>query len=302
MKTSKFVSHDGKEVELYVWDEVSNAKGVVKIAHGMAEHSARYDDFAKFLNSRGYVVVMNDHRGHGLSTTPDSYGYAEGDMWDNNVKDQLAVLDFCKQKYDLPLIMMGHSYGSFITQAVVECHPDVVGYVLCGSDYLKGASYTLCGLIAKAMCRNKGPRYPAQLLAKLSFGMYEKKIPGKNNWLNRDEEEVKKYNEDPMCGFVCSAGFYRSFMNGAKQLYKTDNVKCINVYQPILIISGTNDPVGEYSKGVNKLIKFYNKAGVQDLESHLYQDARHEILNEPQIKSQVYNDVANFCDRVISQK
>ena len=299
MTNSKFVSHDGKQVELYVWDEVKNPKGVVKIAHGMAEHSARYDDFAKYLNSRGYIVVMNDHRGHGLSSTADSYGYEDGDMWDNNVKDQLAILEYCRQQYNLPLVMMGHSYGSFIVQAVVEQHPDVAGYVLCGSDYLKGASYTLCGIIAKSMCRNKGPRHPAQLLANLSFGMYEKKIPGKNNWLNRDESEVKKYNEDPMCGFVCSANFYRSFMNGAKQLYKADNVKCINTQQPILIISGANDPVGEYSKGVNKLIKFYNKAGVADVESHLYEDARHEILNEPLIKAQVYADVADFCDRVI---
>ena len=115
MNLSRFTSHDGKEVQLYVWDNVKNPKAVVKIAHGMAEHSARYDDFANYLNSCGYIVVMNDHRGHGLTAEKDSLGYEAGDMWTNNVRDQLAILDYCRDKWQLPLFMMGHSYGSFIS-------------------------------------------------------------------------------------------------------------------------------------------------------------------------------------------
>lgn len=299
MNLSRFSSHDGREVQLYVWDNVQHPKAVVKIAHGMAEHSARYDDFAQFLNSRGYVVVMNDHRGHGLTAAKDSLGYEEGDMWTNNVKDQLAILDYCREKWSLPLIMMGHSYGSFITQAVVEEHPDVAGFIVCGSNYIKGASFTACKIIAKGMCRNRGGRYPAQLIAKLSFGMYEKRFRGQNAWLNRDEAEVKKYNDDAMCGYVCSANFYRSFMNGIATLYKKEYYSRIDADKPFLLIAGSDDPVGNYGKGVRKLDKFYrDKVGAKDVTLHLYDGARHEILNE-QCKQQVYEDVSEWLTRLI---
>ena len=220
MELLDFTSHDGKKIKVYIWDEVKNPKAVVKIAHGMVEHSARYDDFARFLNGKGYIVVMNDHRGHGLTAERDSLGYEEGDMFTNNVLDQLTLLDYCREKYNLPLFMAGHSYGSFVTQAVIEQHPDVKGFVLFGSNYIKGISYTACGAVARNMCRHKGGRYPAQTIVNLSFKQYEKKIPGKNAWLNRDEAEVKKYNEDEFCRFVCSANFYRTFMAGIKKLYK----------------------------------------------------------------------------------
>ena len=300
MNLSRFSSHDGKEVQLYVWDNVKKPKAVVKIAHGMAEHSARYDDFAQFLNANGYIVVMNDHRGHGLTASKDSLGYEQGDMWTNNVKDQLAILDYCRDKWGgLPLFMMGHSYGSFITQAVIEEHPDVNGFVLCGSNLMKGASFSLFRMIAKGMCRHKGGRYPAELIVKLSFKMYERKFPGQNAWLNRDEAEVKKYNDDPMNGFTCSANFYRSFMNGIRNLYKNEFYSQINQDKPLLIIAGSDDPVGAYGKGVKKLDAFYtSKVGVKDVTLHLYDGARHEILNE-QCKEQVYDDVINWLDKYI---
>ncbi|MCH5156363.1 MAG: lysophospholipase [Clostridiales bacterium] len=301
MNLSRFSSHDGREIQLYVWDNVKKPKAVVKIAHGMAEHSARYADFAEYLNAHGYIVVMNDHRGHGLTAEKNSLGYEQGDMWLNNVKDQLAILDYCRDKWNLPLFMMGHSYGSFITQAVIEEHPSVAGFILCGSNYMKGISFSLCRVIAKGMCKHKGGRHPAELIVKLSFKMYEKKFPGENAWLNRDEAEVKKYNDDPMNGFTCSANFYRTFMNGIKQLYKSDYYSQIDIDEPLLIISGGDDPVGSYGKGVSKLDNFYrNKVGVKDVTMHLYENARHEILNE-QCKQQVYDDVLQWLDSKVAR-
>lgn len=299
MKCFGYVSHDGRKIEMYVWDEVKNPRAVVKIAHGMAEHSARYDDFAKYLNSKGLIVVMNDHRGHGLTAEPDSLGYEEGDMWTNNVLDQTTIIDYCKEKYGLPVVMMGHSYGSFITQDVIEECPDVVGYILCGSNLMKGISYKLCKLIAADMCKNRGGRHPAQTIVNLSFKAYENKFPGQNAWLNRDEAEVKKYNEDVQCGFVCSANFYRTFMNGIAHLYKKERYSKIDVEKPLLIIAGAQDPVGNYSKGVNKLEKFYVKnVGVKRVTKFLYDGARHEILNET-CKQQVYDDVVAWIDGVL---
>lgn len=299
MRHSSFVSHDGRPVELYVWDEVANPKAVVKIAHGMVEHSARYDDFGKYLNSMGYILVMNDHRGHGLTAEADSLGYEDGDMWTNNVHDQIAILDYCREKYHLPLIMMGHSYGSFVTQAVIEEAPEVAGFILCGSNYIKGLQYSVCRKVAQGMCRHRGGRYPAQLIVNLSFKSYEKKFPGANAWLNRDQAEVKKYNEDPFCTYVCSANFYRSFMTGITKLYKKEFYKRINVYKPLLIIAGDSDPVGAYGIGVNKLEKFYTqKVGVSNVTKRLYEGARHEILNET-CKQEVYKDITDWLDGIL---
>ncbi|MCM1043123.1 MAG: alpha/beta hydrolase [Corallococcus sp.] len=296
MEMTKFVSHDGKEIALYAWDNVEKPKAVVKIAHGMVEYSARYDDFASFLNQHGYIVVMNDHRGHGNTAEPDSLGYEDGDMFENNVNDQLTLIKYCKEKYNLPVFMMGHSYGSFVTQAVIERHPDVAGFILCGSNYIKGASFTLCRMVAKNMCKQKGGRYPADLIVKLSFDTYEKKIRGKNNWLSRDAESVAKYNADPFCSYVCSANFYRTFMTGIKNLYKKEYYSDIDVSRPLLLIAGGNDPVGNYGKGVKKLNAFYTKkVGMEDVEMNLYDNARHEILNETN-KQEVYVDVLVWLD------
>ena len=147
------------------------------------------------------------------------------------------------------------------------------------------------------MCRHKGGRYPAQTIVNLSFKQYEKKIPGKNAWLNRDEAEVKKYNEDEFCRFVCSANFYRTFMAGIKKLYKKEYFRQIDLEKPVLIVAGDNDPVGEYGKGIRKLNKFYtDKVGVKDVTVKLYEGARHEILNET-CKAEVYEDVALWLDQ-----
>ncbi len=297
MKLTRFVSHDQKEVQLYVWDDVTRPKGVVKIAHGMAEHSARYGEFAEFLNANGYIVVMNDHRGHGLTAQSDSLGYEEGDMFANNVGDQLAILDYCRKKYDLPLFLMGHSYGSFVTQAVIERRPDVDGFILCGSNYIKGLSFTACRVVANHLCRHKGGRYPAEIIVKLSFKSYEKKFGGQNSWLNRDQAEVAKYNDDPLSGFTCSANFYRSFMRGIQKLYSKQQYCTVDVNKPVLLIAGKDDPVGNYGKGMTKLAKFYSeKVGVKDVTLKLYEGARHELLNETN-KAEVYADVVEWITR-----
>lgn len=294
---SRYKSHDNKELELYTWDNVASPKAVVKISHGMAEHAGRYEGFAQYLNDKGYIVVSNDHRGHGKSSTLDSLGYADGDIFADNMQDQIQLVDYCKEKYKLPVILFGHSYGSFVTQAAMQngCRAD--GYILCGSNYIKGLSYSLCGVIANNLCKNRGVRYPATTIANLSFGMYEKKMPGKNCWLNRVQEEVDKYNNDPMCGFVCSASFYRSFMKGIKPLYKKESYSNIDTTKPLLIISGDADAVGEYGKGVKKLINFYTNTVKLSVTSHLYPGARHEIMLESN-KQEVYDDIYNWLQSV----
>lgn len=294
MDISTMESFDGKKLALYKWDKVKEPKAVVKICHGMAEHCARYDEFAKFLNSEGYIVVASDHRGHG-QTDPDSLGYSEGDMFLGNRDDQIHLAERLKIEYNLPVIYFGHSYGSFVGQSVMQQENVYDMYILCGSNKMKGLMFSAGAIMANSMAKKHGDDFPAVKLEKISFGGYEKKIKGKCNWLSRDANEVAKYIDDPHCGFVCSAGFYKSFMGGIKEVYKKENYEKINLEKPVLLIAGGADPVGG-DKGVNKLFKHLTKkVGVQDVNIVIYPEARHEILNETN-KEEVYNDVADWLN------
>lgn len=299
MKNELFTTKDNKQVALYEFDNVTKPRAVVQIAHGMSEHSQRYKYFADYLNSQGYIVVMNDLRGHGSSTTVDSYGYEAGDNWTNNINDQIAISNYCVDKYKLPLVMMGHSYGSFLTQRLMEINNIPVAFILSGSCYMNTPTVSLGKIIAKNMCRNKGGKYPAELLATMSFRSYDKHFKqGTNAWLSRDTSIVEEYNNDKMCGYVCSANFYRSFFTGLKQIYKKAELSKIDTAKPLLIFSGSDDPVGNYSKGVTKLSKMYKKLKISDITTILYEGGRHEMLNETN-KQEVYQAVVEFLNRVI---
>ena len=176
----------------------------------MCEHSNRYADYAKFLNSHGIIAVMNDQRGHGLSADKFSYGYEEGDMWENNIADQIALSKMLVEKYKLPLTVFGHSYGSFLTQRLIEVDPYPSSFILSGSCYMH-TPITFFGAIIASAKAKKSPSAHGQLMADMSFKSYQKVIPGLNAWLNRDELAVKKYNDDPACGYVAANNFYATY-------------------------------------------------------------------------------------------
>jgi len=295
MEKIKLATHDKREVTLYLWDKVEKPTLVVQLVHGMCEHSARYDDFAKFLNKNGIITAMNDQRGHGLSTMPENYGYDDGDMWENNIADQMRLSEYLRDKYNLPIVMFGHSYGSFLSQRLLEINPVPVAFVLSGSCYMNNI-LTKAGAIISALKAKKDPKGAGKVMADMSFKAYEKTYPGVNSWLNRDKAEVDKYNADPACGYIASNSFYASFMRGLKSIYKRDSIADMNINRPVYMFSGEGDPVGEYGKGVKKLYDFYKKVGVKDVTMKLYPEGRHEMLNEIN-KKEVYVDVVKFLDK-----
>ena len=132
MKYVKFTSFDNTILQAYVWDDVKMPKGVVQIVHGMAEHARRYDDFAKFLNANGYIVFADDHRAHGNTEKKNDIGYHAGDIYGDSVKDELFITKYLSEKYALPVVFLGHSYGSFIGQRYLENDSDAVGVILSG--------------------------------------------------------------------------------------------------------------------------------------------------------------------------
>lgn len=296
MKRENFVTADGKTLSLAVWDEVENAKGVVQIAHGMAEHIARYDDFARFLNANGFIVVGDDHRAHGL-TDKDRLGKSEDDLFEKTVNDEISITKMLKSRYGLPVVLFGHSYGSFLTQRYLQ-HGDngLNGAVLCGSALMGGIAINFAHFLAKLKYK-KHRDEEGKLFASLTFDSYDKKIKeGKGAWLNQDKAQVEKYAMDDLSGFTCSNGFYRWFFGGLKQIYKQKSSP-LNKDFPLLIISGEKDMVGGCGKLVKKLEKRYIKQGLSP-KTVLYAGARHEILNEIN-KEEVYKEILQFLSEIL---
>jgi len=289
MKNDSFIGVGGKRLTRYTW-EISEPKAVLIIVHGMAEHMGRYDDFAKHMNTAGFIVTGVDLRGHG-KTDKETLGYCEGEMWKDSVKDITLLIKDMKNQYGLPVAVMGHSYGSFLTQTLIEENAGADMYVLSGSCYMKSAEVPLGKTIASISERNKGEKYPLKVIYDMSFGSYNKKFGGEAAWLSRDKEMVDKYKADVMCGFCCSAHFYKCFFTGLSGLYGKTALSRLDKKVPIYIFSGSVDPVGKNGNGVKKLYDFYSKGGVQNVNMMLYTNGRHEMLNELD-RNQVYEDVA----------
>lgn len=288
-----FTAHDGKQISYAVWDDVVSPKAVVQIVHGMVEHIERYKDFAEYMNLNGFIVAGDDHRAHGL-TDKDAFGLAgEGDLFENTVSDLRQLTDILIEKYKLPLIILGHSYGSFLTQRYLTHDTSrIAGCILSGSALMPVFTVRAGRSIAKGKMK-KHKDEQGITFANMTFKKYDKKFRdgGINAWLTRDTEIVGKYNTDPLCGFICSNGFYYYFFNGLYNTIKSDNAN-IRKDLKLLIIAGEKDGVGSYGKLVKKLYEKFVRLGLSP-EMKLYENARHEILNEIN-RDEVYEDVLDF--------
>lgn len=305
MKAELFKSFDATPIHCYLWDEVDSPKGVVQISHGMAEHAKRYDDFARFLNANGYIVFADDHRAHGLTSKDASSrgikGFHPGDIYFDTVQDEVAITKHLKDRFNLPVVYLGHSYGSMLGQRYIEECQDHVGAVLCGSAMMKGALLSAGCLIANMQYALLGGEKVANVLNAMSFGSYNANFKKEGNpyaWLSRDREQVEKYCADEDCGYTMSIAFFKYFLNGLNASYNAENLAKIDLNKPIAIFSGAKDPVGGNSKLVELLYKQYQDLGVKSVTIKLYEDARHEILNEIN-KDEVYKDFLARIDEMI---
>jgi len=297
MKSLKLKGYNDFELSCYIWDKVEKPTGIVQIIHGMQEHAKRYSDFAKHLNSKGFIVFASDLRGHGQTALMHNlpFGYSDGDIFMEIVQDQIILTDYLSTKYNLPITIFGHSFGSFITQRyIVENGFKIKNAILCGSTYTNSMIYKLGYRVAQLCKLFKGKKKPAKLIEKMSIRSYGKHFPY-GNWLTRNDEVFSKYKDDELCGHTFPVNFYHSFFKHAIHNYK--NLKNIPFYLPILLISGTSDPVAG-KNGIVKLFFTYGKAQKKVyLKTYMY--ARHELLNETN-KDEVYTDIVNFIDDKLS--
>lgn len=275
-----------------------NPKAVLMIAHGMAEHSGRYDSFARYLAQHGWVVCMNDHAGHGQSEGTKGF-FAEKNGWDCVVRDLRALLTEVQKEYPgLPVCMMGHSMGSFLTREyITRWGNELSACVLCGTmgrNPALGAGVAL----AKLQCSTKGPKSLGKMLDKMSTGSFYKKIPDAVNefaWLSDNQQNCIDYKNDPHCGFLFTASAFRDMFTGVQAVTGKQWADRVPKELPIFVVAGAEDPVGNNGKGPTEVAHWLRDAGVKDVSLTLYPKMRHEILNETD-REQVFRDLEIWLD------
>lgn len=299
-----FRSEEGTEIFVYTWkpDVKVAVKGIVQIAHGMAETGARYKRFAKKLTENGYIVYINDHRGHGKTAKQvENVGYLaekEGFKWLVEDLHQLSVI-VKKEQPNLPLFLFGHSMGSFVAQKYIMLYGhELKGAILTGSNGKQGMILYIAKLLARIEIMIHGRRAKSEKLARMSAGKYNKAFkPNRTDfdWLSKDTSEVDEFINDPFCGTVFTAGFFYDLLTGIIEIENKRNIAYVPKKLPIYIFSGDRDPVGNQGKGVLRLFDTYKDIGIRDVTYKLYKDGRHEMLNETN-REEVMSDVIAWLD------
>lgn len=281
-------SKDGKPVRFSL-NIPEKVDAVVLVIHGMQEHSGRYNEFTSRLNEKNIAVAISDLRGHGTNIE-FAPGLDEGSIYQNIVNDQKAILKKLRELFnDKKLVVFGHSYGSFVTQRLIKDRVPADKFILSGSSYMKGAIVSAGAVVACLSKVFKGSEAEAKMIENMSIKGYGKKFEN-GNWLSRDEAVWEKYKQDEMCGKPFPVAFYQSMFKELPKNYS--NLKNSIGYRPnIVLLSGDNDPVGAFGKGVKKLAQVYQKAGF-NVDVMLYSGGRHEMHNEIN-KEEVFKFIIN---------
>ena len=302
MKNVTLQMTDGFSINAFILVPEGEAIGHIHLLHGMAEQISRYEEFAKFLASKGYVVSGHDHRGHGKTAEMNGkLGYfSDENGFERVVEDAYDSIASIRKQHPTPrFILLGHSMGSFIARRYIQLHGSEVDLViLVGTGSDPGPTRLLATALAKLAGKTKGLDVPNHLLNKLAFGSFNKKIDKpvtKFDWLSRNSTVVQAYIEDPYCGFVPTSGFFIDLFDGIGIINAADEISKVPKTLPILLVSGSDDPVGDYGKGVLKVAKEYDAAGVNDVLVKLFEGGRHEVLQELNNK-QVFEFISDWIE------
>lgn len=285
---------DHHEIPVRVWRPKTVDK-VLVIAHGMAEYCERYAPMADWLTESNIAVVALNHRGHGMDCDDEQLGYfAKTRGWEKVLKDLNQTIEFAKHEMpDVPVTLMGHSMGSFITQAFIQDYPEAVSGIILTSTNRKDvvklvAAQALVGVIKTF----KGPKATSKFVDFLGFGTFNRTFkPNRTeyDWLSRDNNNVDAYVEDPYCGYMCTNQMWHDFIGGILTIDYTKWPKEL----PVHLLSGTHDPVGEMSKGVTRLAEILRGNRQTFPTFKLYPEARHELTNETN-SSEVWGDIRDI--------
>ena len=284
--------------------EGAQPRAVLQLAHGMAEHSARYARLASALTAQGIAVYANDHRGHGETAgDPSALGYfADTEGWEKVVDDQHVLTEEIQSRHPkLPIVLFGHSMGSFIARGTAIRHgSDYRALVLSGTGHDSPTVYKSLRLIISAEILRLGKRGKSTLISKLTFEAFNKKFENPRtpcDWLSRDPVEVDKYIADPFCGFQCSNQLWWDVMTGLAEICTPSQIARMPKNLPVYVMSGEEDPTNNKLAGIRKLRKAYEEgAGMRSVTLRLYQGARHELTNETN-RDEVTHDLLEWLNQ-----
>ncbi|ALD66796.1 lysophospholipase [Spiroplasma cantharicola] len=305
MKELELFAQDGKKIHTYIWDDVKEVKGILQLVHGSCEHSKRYNDFAKFLNDNHWIVISNDHRGHGKTADLEKQelGYfADENGWKILVDDLFLINNYIKKNYsNKKIVMLGHSMGSFLARSyAIDYGETIEGLVLSGTAWESKLSLKFGVRVAKSRQKKFGAKNIDQFIWNLSYKKFNKKFNKEGNtgseWLSIDKDNVRKFIEDPLCGQVFTTSAFKDLFEGLLYIQNKKSISNMRKDLPIILVSGSNDPVGQYGKKVIKTYKKFKKAKLK-VGLKIYENLRHEILFDID-KELVAQDTLKFLNAI----
>lgn len=284
---------------------VSKPKALVVVFHGMAEHQERYVDLANAWTLAGYDVLTMDHRGHGKSLFDGSLkGYfADEEGWQRNLGDIHAIVNQINPDSKLPVVLFGHSMGSMLARSYLKHYPENIQAV-----YLSGSAdqspLAVVGMsLARLMALTLGKKHPSPFMTKLSFGTFNKAVPNPKtsmDWLSVDEENVRKYISDPLCGFDFTTQGYIDLLEGMQEVYKIEAWTVLDPALAIHFVSGKMDPAYQPG-GLEKAVSVLNQQGYLNVTFEYRPDARHEVFNDLG-KEVLIKEMTDWMDQVFKDK
>ena len=306
MKNSFFKTEIRKieDLDIFYYENIEESDSlIVFIVHGLAEHAQRYIKLGENLREKGIGCAALDLPGHGKTAGGlEGRGKWPDDGFNFCIETVSSGINILKEKYGKSIVLMGHSLGSIISFGYIQKYGNALkGCILSGANDEQNAALISAGkFVASIQCAIKGNDFPTKLLDKMSFGSFNGHFkPNRTNfdWLSRDEKEVDKYVEDPYCGFISTAGLFKSFINGLSSIYKDDLIAAIPDDLQIYIFAGGKDPVGNFGKGSEGLSNRLRNAGKKNINFKIYDEARHECLNETN-SDEVIEDIVKYCEEL----
>lgn len=293
-----FDSRDGEhKIHAIRWIPEERPVCIVQIIHGMAEYIDRYDEFARYLADKGIMVVGDDHLGHGKSVRPgEKYGYfCKADASTVLVRDEHRLKKITQKQYaGVPYIVLGHSMGSFIARNYLFRYGTGIDGALIVGTGMQSKPVLLCARILAGIDGALfGADHISRLVDKAAFGVYNKRIDSPKtpfDWLSRNEDNVRRYIDDPMCGFIFTANGFQTLFRLIRNLHDVEKLKKMPRSLPVFFLAGADDPVGDYGRSVERVYKSFKELGMENVQMKLYPKDRHEILNEVD-REDIYGDI-----------
>lgn len=301
------VKPDGRKIAATIYKPENAPLGLIEIVHGMSEYRKRYDKICRLFCENGFFTVIHDQRGHGESATDELHQgfFAEEKGWDMLINDVSEIGACVKKEYAItgvPTVLLGHSMGTLVSRCYLQKHADDIDALVLTGAPNPNPAVKVGKALADMICKAKGKLYRSPLLSAMVFGSFNKKIESPKtefDWLSKNEENVKNYIDDPLCGFMFTAKGYSDMFEGIIRMANPKNYTVNKPDLPILFAAGEFDPCTGGEKGLNASIKILEDAGYKNIMKTVYDGLRHEIFNEDEWES-IVRDIVFWIKKELS--